>query len=226
MPSLQAHIRAIGAQIVTCNRDCEGTVIDRPRGVIPRGLILEERSPEASGVIILGMNPGQGDEAERAAFRRDPSYQATVEFMQTHRLPTHQYYRRLRTFVDGCGIPGHILWTELAKCQSAAEFHGPLPLETYRTCTSAFLRQEVDMVSSSWPILAVGRDAYRAAALLFSERAVVGIVHPTGSWGKWHTMFSHDALRPEVRGAVEQVTADRRAAWLADELLSGRANVR
>lgn len=218
---LSAIISTIGNDIVVCRRGCDGVVSNPTLGIIPRGLTLETRSAGHTGAIILGMNPGQGDEAERRTFQADGSFDATVRFMREHRLLKHQYYLRLRALADGCAHRGDLLWTELAKCQSDADWHGSLPLETYRTCAAAFLRQEVDATPTSWPIFAVGRDAYRAAAFMFCERPVVGVAHPTGSYGLWHAMFTGAELKPSVSHAVQRLLTSRRAAWIPDELMRG-----
>lgn len=225
MPTLGEHIAAIGAELVACNRRCEGVVADLAKGVVPRGLVLESRTEACPGAIFVGMNPGQGDNAERTAMRADASYQSTVDFLRRRRLTAHQYYLRLRALADASGFRGHLLWTELAKCQSAPDFRGSLPLETSRTCAATFLRREVEATPPSWPVFAIGRDAYGAAALLFSDRAVLGVAHPTGSWGNWHSMFTGGALRSDVRAAIERVAATRRAAWIAEEVSSSETAV-
>jgi hypothetical protein len=219
MTTMEQTIAAIGTEVVACSRNCDGVFSNPPQGIIPRGLLLESRSPDDAGVVLLGMNPGQGDDRERSAFQADRTFEATVHFMTEHRLLKHEYYKRLRLLANECGLRGHLLWTELAKCQSAEEVHGSLPLETYRTCASVFLRREVEATPASWAIFAVGRDAYRAAAFMFSERSVVGLAHPTGSYGNWHAMFANGRLKPEVRNAVQRILSERRAAWIADELL-------
>jgi hypothetical protein len=213
MSRLAETIHGIGDAIATCTLHCEGVLVQRKQGIVPRGLALEERIERAPGIVVLGMNPGGGNDRERQAFRDDPSHVAATRFWQEQLLRKHQYYMRLHKIVEKCGVRGHILWTELAKCQSRDKTRGSLPLQTYRTCAAAFLRRELECVPLEWGILAVGRDAFHAAGFLFADRSVVGLPHPTGAWGHWNDM-NRRSVAPKITKALE----GRRAVWLPDEL--------
>lgn len=213
-------VNVIGAELAACRNGCEGVLVDAKQGIIPRGLLLEMRDAEKGAAIVLGMNPGQGDDDERAAFRMDPSYSRSVTFMLEKRLRVHPYYTRLRTLIADIGVNGHLLWTELAKCQNAPGFASVLPDETNRTCTARFLRREVAAMPAESPIFAVGRDAYRAATYLFLDRAVIGLPHPTGSRGHWHGLFDAGRVKDNVRSAINAIIATNRAAWVTDDVFN------
>ena len=216
-----AQINLIGNEMVACQRACRDVYSDRAQGSPPRGLVRVSRDPDTQGAVLLGMNPGQGDDRERAALQADPSYGATVRFMETERLPKHPYYKRVRSLIDSCELSGDLIWTELAKCQNAPGVNGSLPIETNRTCSKAFLRREVEITPPTWGIFAIGRDAYRAATFMFLDRAILGVPHPTGSRGPWYAMFEDGILKPEVRQAVERILTSRRAAWIPEEVATG-----
>jgi hypothetical protein len=168
------------------------------------------------------MNPGKGDDLKRAIFRADPSFAASLAFIEQQRLYRHLYYLRLRALADGCGLGGPLLWTELAKCQSAPGIRRSLPRETYRCCAPNFLLREVAVAPADWPIFTVGRDAYRAAKPLFEKRTLIGLAHPTGSWPRY-SMFAGQVLKAEVRCAVSAILSDRRQAWVPEELRASAA---
>ena len=71
MRQLEAEISRIGSEVVVCGRGCDGVFSQPEAGVIPRGLTLDLRDVASPGAIFRGMNPGEGDDAERRAFKND-----------------------------------------------------------------------------------------------------------------------------------------------------------
>jgi len=187
-------------------------------GKIPRALHLEI-DPESSGpgVIIVGLNPGRAAAPERAYFKNvGRTYNHAMEYWNLN-APTHPYHLRLKALVLAWGFTGPVLWSELAKCQSKADVRF-LPLQTFRTCVSEFLRQEIALVPQDWLILAAGRESYTATSYLFPDRTVVGVPHPTGAW-----LTHNQRLQLDSEGAASVVSdlcsrSMPAAAWLPDLL--------
>ena len=90
--------------------------------------------------------------------------------------------------VHALELKGPVLWTELVKCQSEPEVK-ELPVQTLRTCSGEFLRRELERLPENWPLFGVGWEAYKALAYLFSARTVIGVPHPTGSYGHFTALF-------------------------------------
>jgi hypothetical protein len=205
--------------MVGCQQYCEGIALDPHTGILPRCLILETENRGASkGSAIVGINPGRSSSREREFYvTRGPTYQNTVKYWE-RAIRQRKYYRWLRKLVDGLGFHGPILWTELAKCQSAPETAGALPLQTFRTCAGMYLREELGSIPDTWPLIAVGKEAYKALAYLFPTRAVLGVPHPTGSYGHFPRLFDDSQrLLPgtKVQAATLWAEESGRAVWLA-----------
>jgi hypothetical protein len=186
---LKELIQEVGRDLVACRRACGGVVCRLDTGQLPRCLFLEtEHRSGARGAAIVGLNPGRSSHDERNYYlAHGCTYDATVSWFQKHG-PSHPYYRHLRKLADALGLTGPILWTELAKCESAPGVKGP-PLQTFRNCTRAFLQRELEVVPDEWPLLGVGAEAYKALAYRFPNRTVLGVPHPTGSRGHFHALF-------------------------------------
>ncbi len=78
-------------------------------------------------------------------------------------------------------------------------------------------QRELHAVPPDWPVIGVGAEAYKALAYLEPSRTVLGVPHPTGSWGRFFALFAADGkLRPEVAGQARQAleNAVPTAAWL------------
>ena len=58
-----------------------------------------------------------------------------------------------------------------------------MTLETRRTCVHLYLVNEMAQVPDPWPIVAIGKQPFELAAMMFPSRAVIGIPHPTGAFG-------------------------------------------
>jgi len=171
----------LGEEIAACSAGCAGTYRCPEEGVLPRGLIYEQRDGD-QGTIVLGMNPGSARDPEKAAIRQNRSYEALHEYWSAH-LKDGSYYGPLRQLVHALGRTGPILWTDVAKCQSDPEQKGDLQ-QALRTCSQKFLTKEVREAPADWPVIAVGVVAYQAASYLFPHRAVIGVPHASGNWAQ------------------------------------------
>lgn len=229
--SLFQKINKIGRVLVKCSKSCNHVNCDQRLGIIPRCLILETESGKSgevssdsvSGCAIVGLNPGKANgmlgQSERAFYRDGQcSYESVISWFNTEG-GKHQYYVRMREFAKQVGISGNILWSELAKCENAPLHVGPLPMQTYRTCVKSYLNKEIALLPQDWPLFAVGRESYKALAYIFSNRAVIGVPHPTGSRGHFHNLFNNNSIgsggvTPKVAGDVQSAVHSRTAVWL------------
>jgi len=199
---LAAAIAAIGAQLVACGEACEGIHHDQEIGSLPRCLVLETAGREGDGCVVIGINPGRASQRERSFYRdARASYASVVEWFKVVGF-THRYYTSLRAFVTQLGLTGPILWTELAKCENLPDRSGLPPLGTMRRCTGMYLKRELAAAPSHWPLVAVGGEAFKALAYLHTERTVIGVPHPTGSYGHFARLFRERRLTPAVLDAA------------------------
>jgi len=220
-PSLNQHIYAIGQRMVACRLECDGIHLDASKGILPRSLVLERQDrKESRGSVALGINPGQGDEEEEAFYLgHGNTYEAMLEFWNARRRLNHPYHARTRRFIDAVGLDGPILWTELVKCQNPRGVKVIPPLPTLRRCVHLYLVQEIAAVPPAWPVVAIGKEPYKLAALMFPSRTVIGIPHPTGSYGLFPALFdSAGGLTQHAHRLVtDALASDMPAAvWLVD----------
>jgi hypothetical protein len=186
---LKLKIYEIGQQMVSCSNKCNGIVCSLKEGVLPRCLILEiDGRTQARGSVIVGINPGHSKPPERNYYiKNGQSYDKVVEYWNAS-IRNRKYYSWLRLLVDQLDFTGPILWTELIKCENMQGVRIP-PLQTFRTCTRTYLSTELKLISNEWPLIAVGGEVYKALAYRFPSHIVIGIPHPTGSYGQFSSLF-------------------------------------
>jgi len=198
-------IYAIGEMAIACPLHCEGIVNDPSTGTLPRSLILElDGRSQEGGSAVLGINPGHGREVEKSYYLdHGNTYESLLQFWKIRQEKPHPYHLRTKRFLTDIGLDGPILWTELAKCESSALFRGMLPLQTIRTCIDRYLMQEIAPVPHEWPIVALGRKPFELSTMLFRDRRVLGIPHPTGSRGNFdHLLDEENRVAASVRAKV------------------------
>lgn len=187
---LARQLAVLATDLVGCSEGCAGVRARAPTdGDVPRVIYLEKPETQGAGVIVVGMNPGDADDNEREVIRKHadrkngPLARALYSEFVSNILPKHPYYTRVRGAVRALGYPGPILWTEAVKCSSVER--GSLSIRTctatFRTCGNKWLRRELDLAPPEWPVVAVGRDAFTAAALMLPGRRVLGIPHATAA---------------------------------------------
>jgi hypothetical protein len=215
---LANRIHRIGQDMVNCQENCEGIARDLSRGILPRCLFLEMQGSDLSkGTVIVGINPGQSDDEERAFYRQHGrAYVQVVKFWGTIK-ESNQYYAKLRNLARGFDLRGSILWTELVKCENAEKGKLP-PLQTFRVCTRSFLNEELAAIPNDWPLIGIGREAYKALAYLYPNRTVIGVPHPTGSFGNFNELFEDNKVREGKLKDVCRVSIEKsgQAIWLSD----------
>lgn len=215
--ALQSSINRIGKKLVACSSPCQGIARAQAKGILPRCLYLEERDSHAMGAAVVGLNPAPADEDECEFYRSLPSYQQAFAYWAEHIRKTNRYYRAMCGFVDQLDLAGSILWTELVKCENEAGNKQHPPLQTFRICTRTYLQQELRAVPENWPLIAVGRVAYDTLAYISPDRALIGVPHPTGSFGNFHRLHDEGGsllaeLRLRAKGCWQ--SGKREAIWL------------
>jgi hypothetical protein len=216
---LRAQIWQIGEEMVRCKRDCEGIARDLTQGTLPRCLWLEsEARDDGQACAIVGINPGSGTpgDAERSYYvEKGASYASVVRWWHVQQ-PGKRYYPPLRKLADELGLTGPILWTERVKCENAPDTQPTL--DTFRTCARKYLTWELSLLPDDWPLIAVGQGTYHALAYLALDRIVIGVPHPSGSYGHFSALFANGGLRPQIGEAVAALLTERRprAVWLPD----------
>ena len=208
-------LNVIGEELVRCSRPCTGVHCSRRTGHIPRCLYFEVVGRRGrQGSIVVGLNPGGSSVFQRRyLLERGCTFAAVSSWFVDHGM-RYPYYAHLRRLLDCLGLDGPILWTELAHCENEAGV-AQLPLQTFRTCTRAFLQRELALFPEAWPLVAVGTEAYKGLAYRFPERTVIGASHPTGSRGHFHSLFKGGRLRSRAAALGRQALRTKAAAiWL------------
>lgn len=189
---LKRGIDKIGNKLVKCRKYCDGLGIsnESEKGIIPRCLYFENKNRNKNkGCVVVGINPGRSKPDERKFYLdKEISYKKVIDYFEEE-ISEHKYYIYLRKFVDLMGYKGPILWTELVKCENDSKTKFP-PLQTFRACTKIFLSKELELVPDNWPLIAIGREAHKALSYLYPDRSVLGVPHPTGSYGYFNKLFT------------------------------------
>ncbi len=183
-------------------------VYDPSEGIIPRGLLFEDqgRKLKSMGCVIVGLNPGKAGREERNLYKN--LYKADklryINFTEfwTSKFRSWKYHRRLRSVADGLGLHGPILWTELVKCQSKKQ--GILRVQTVRDDIHKYLLKEIAVIPESWPLIAGGDRAYEILSYSFPNRLVIGVPHPTGTYGNHWLNHINDKKIRELKKIIKK----------------------
>ncbi|MDH7516919.1 MAG: hypothetical protein QHH19_01015 [Candidatus Thermoplasmatota archaeon] len=188
MTASALEIDDIGKRLVGCKYHCEG-VTNKPReGILPRCLIFEHRKGK-NGSVVVGLNPGKAKKREQEFYLDHNNTYESVKKYWDDKVKNLKYYSNLRELISMLGFDGPIVWTDLAKCQSSHK-NGVVPIQTMRTCIDTYLRREIELFPS-YTIFGVGNIAFEFCALSFPEHFVVGIPHPTGSYGNFSRLIKN-----------------------------------
>ncbi|MDD5689922.1 MAG: hypothetical protein PHQ76_06605, partial [Caldisericia bacterium] len=117
-----------------------------------------------------------------------------------------------RKFLEAIDLNGPILWTELVKCENKDKRLPPI--QTFRVCTKKYLTEEIKHIQINWPLIAVGKIAYNALSFLYAKKAVIGIPHPTGSYGYFDKLIDGKIIE-KVTEKVDEAIIDNKAIWLS-----------
>jgi uracil DNA glycosylase superfamily protein len=189
-PSIRERIDEIGAELINDTFTYPDVLCDLSLGVIPRGLIYEDREhdPNGRGAVVVGINPGHASAAERRCYlQRGRTYEIVKDYWWEH-LHGHPYHQRLRKCLAAGDIGGPILWTELVKCESVTNVK-ELSVQTIRDCIDRYLVREIACVPDNWVLVGAGAKAFEILAYRFPRRLVIGVPHPTGSRGHFQKLL-------------------------------------
>jgi len=209
---LEKFINELGENLLKCNEICEGISNNKKRGIIPRCLYLENRGEYEKGCVVVGINPGISTKKERADYLKiaDLNYE-DVKSISKSIIDSHKYYNQTRKFLEAIDLKGPILWTELVKCENKDKRLPPI--QTFRVCTKNYLTEEIKHIPINWPLIAVGKIAYNALSFLYPKKAVIGIPHPTGSYGYFDKLIDGKII-DEVLKDVKKSMNNNAAIWL------------
>lgn len=190
-----ALINELGEKLVTCNLNCEGINNNPKLGIIPRCLIQENRNGKKSCVIV-GLNPGKCKNQERQYYlTKGIKFNSLYGYFFESNLNNRPYFKRTRDLITLLGFDGNILWTDLTKCECLGK-NGRVPVQTLRVCINKFLRKEVELFKCS-TIFALGNIAFDFCALSFPNHFVVGLPHPSGSYGNFNKLKKRVISHPK-----------------------------
>lgn len=179
-PALPVLVERLGTEIASCQDRCSGIKLDRHRGIMPRGLMLEPAWRGGTpGAFVVGSNLGLSKADERGRYQDKGCTFAAWKDEWNLGLSEHVYYRRLRGFMrKTLDVEGPLLWSDVAKCEGANP-----PQQTLEHCSGRFLSREIESVPEDWLVVGASRDAYdhlRGHPGLAGHR-IVGILHPSGN---------------------------------------------
>lgn len=206
MHSIRDHILKIGEEMFTSHPAYPEAALDKFAGIVPRCLIFEEkgRDPSARGSVVVGINPGFSDEPERAYYvRRGCTYEATIDYWHA-KVRNVRYYTSLATFLNAAGLKGPVLWTELVHCE-LRDKKTRLTIQTIRDSINRYLFRQLEVIPKSWPLIAVGKDVFPILAYRFPDRQIIGVPHPTGSYGQFPKLCSAGKLNPTASKQLTEI---------------------
>ncbi len=182
------NVDSIGNKLVRCEFCCEAINNKPDKGIIPRCLIFEEKN-SGNGAIIVGLNPGKAKQNEQEHYLKNKNTYKAVKDYWANNIQHHQYYKKIRELLSCFGFNGSILWTELVKCECSGE-NGVIPIQTMRTCINEYLKKEIELFPD-YTIFGVGNTAFEFCALSFPNHFIIGIPHPTGSFGNFTRLMNN-----------------------------------
>jgi hypothetical protein len=207
---MDQRFKALGYNITECafRARCpgilEGRLTNDPTaGVPPRGLFI--RPPTASldtvGIVILGLNPGRADEAEKRILRDSVKKAPERLFEYVHaetvlQMARWPYWQRMDELVRLLAPEiSVVLAAELVFCECAPELPGERKkhpgARAIRFCSKLHLEKVVQTVPPSAVFICVGGDAreWLRASPLGDTARWAWIEHVTGAWGAFSGMF-------------------------------------
>ena len=191
---IETMINELGEKLVKCSLNCEGINNNPKLGIIPRGLIQENRNGKNS-CIVVGLNPGKCKSEERQRYlMKGIKFDSLSGYFFESNLNNQSHFKRTRDLITLLGFDGNILWTDLVKCECSGK-NGRVPIQTLRVCINRFLRKETELFKYS-TIFALGNVAFDFCALSFSNHFIVGLPHPC-SFGNFNKLKKRVISNPK-----------------------------
>jgi len=219
---MKSEIFQLGEELTSCPAKCSGVRNEPENGIVPRGLIYEDRSGNGYGVVVVGLNPGVAKPAENEyRLKNGVNYQSVINCW-SDKIYKSIYFSRPRKLIEELGFTGDILWTNIAKCEcldSAIGISFSSSPQTFRFCAGKYLKRELEVGKiPSWPIIACGKDAFTALSYLFTERMIIGIPHPSGAGIEYRKLLNDQGkLKENLKNTCKEFFAKKSngAFWLS-----------
>lgn len=187
-------INELEKKLIKCNLNCEGVNNNPKKGIIPRCLVQENRKGK-NNCIVVGLNPGKSKSKERQYYLADGiKFDSFPKYFFESNIYNRPYFKRARDLITQLGFDGNILWTDLAKCECSGK-NGRVPIQTLRVCINRFLRKEIGVFKCS-TVFALGNVAFDFCALSFPNHFIVGLPHPSGSFGNFSKLKKRVTSNP------------------------------
>ena len=208
----EMNIDIIGKKLVNCEYHCAGVTNNPAEGILPRCLIFEDR-PGVKGSIVVGLNPGKAKKPEKKFYLKNKNTYNAVKKYWDVKVKHIKYYSQLREILSTLGFNGPILWTDLAKCQCSDEYRY-VPIQSMRICINKYLRKEIGLFPK-YTIFGVGNTSFEFCALSFPKHFVIGIPHPTGSYGNFSRLMKN--INENKQKYIERIEnrKDRNGKYMA-----------
>jgi hypothetical protein len=193
------------------------------QGIVPRGLIFENRNGAGHGLIVVGLNPGIAKPEENLyRLEHGNSFQTVKQCWDELGIKDLPYFTKPRHLISELGSVGDILWTNIAKCECLSRddrISFSSEPQTFRFCSTLYLRRELELFPD-WPLFACGKDAFTALSYICPTRRIVGFPHPTGAGIEFNRLFlgnrPANPIKPEVKSRYCEFFASepQGALWL------------
>jgi len=214
---LSEKIYEIGEVMVNCKVCGEKDHIENSEFIPPRCLYLDPKECTELSCVVVGINPGWLKVGSREyvaykASKDDSKYRTQVEYFKNNK-GVIRYSKGVDTLLTAIGLRENgkgVLWTELCKCQ-LLEDSDVLPLQTFRRCASRYLINELK-ASGEVPIVAVGNQPYNILSFFCPDRAVIGVLHPTGSRIKYTNYIQKVGKQKQQ---IKEAIRKKECLWLA-----------
>jgi hypothetical protein len=222
MSVLQTALDQLGNELVNCSDGCNGISCNQKKGILPRCLFLEYPDKKRRGCLAVGLNPGISDKYERYFYKQHGNSYCSFKKYWKQELYKKGYHIKVHKLIQGIGLDGPIIWTELVKCEKA-KGSKLLPLDTLRHCMKRFLLRELvpELIPIDWPIIGIGKQAFDVLCYIAPERTVIGVPHPTGAWGNSfnNKLFPSGSMNEKFRKLIVKAisSGDPSAIWLGSK---------
>jgi hypothetical protein len=219
-------------QSTMCSEPNTMVGFDPAEGRIPRCLFIEPNVDNVKGAVIVGANPGKAwaDEVNLLKPLFPNRQKMHDEWLNGVRgaVGDYCYYANARALVRGLGIEGHILWTEVYKCENKGS-NGDFHPSVASVCSNKFLRNELIAFKgrcTNFQVFACGQNTFD---FLNNDEwreltgPIVGFYHPSGKFSRALCETSYFEPRKDyvlldsVKSAISK--AEKKSVFLKTQVL-------
>lgn len=180
------YINDIGEQMVRCEMNCTGVKISRDDGYVPRCLIPEINPYLDIGYILIGENPGNTKPGEALLFKNIFSQKGIIAYEDIKDIWNNRYFNRSyyaqprQLLYQVHNHPCSIIWTDIVKCEKHDGVKN-LNKDVISRCYALYLNKELENAPSNWPIVTLGKLAYKSLLSMSNNKyidRIVPLYHP------------------------------------------------